>query len=71
MPYRGPGDPVPARIKEEPTLTACKSFVECVRTQQQPFANVDVGFRSAMACFIGKHAFMEGHVMKIPQLRQG
>jgi predicted dehydrogenase len=69
MPYRGPGDPVPVSNKEDPTLTACKSFVECVREKRQPFANAEVGFRSAMACSIGKLAFVEGRVMKIPQLR--
>lgn len=69
MPYRGPGDPVPIRNSGEPTLTACKSFIECVRKKQQPFANADVGFRSAMPCSIGKHAFAEGRMMKIPQLK--
>jgi predicted dehydrogenase len=68
MPYRGPGDPVPVRNREDPTLTACKSFVECVRSKQQPFANVDVGFGSAMACSIGKRAFADGRLAKIPQL---
>ncbi len=60
---------MPVRNNEEPTLTARKSFVECVRTQQQPFAKANVGFQSAMACSIEKHAFIEGHVMKIPQLK--
>ena len=69
MPYRGPGDPVPIKHYEEPTLTACKAFIQCVRTKQQPFANADVGFRSATPCSTGKHAFDEGLVMKIPQLR--
>ncbi len=69
MPYRGPGDPVPIKNREEPTLTACKAFVECVRTRQQPFANADVGFGSAMPCSIGKLAFVEGRAMKIPQLK--
>ncbi|HZC43094.1 MAG TPA: gfo/Idh/MocA family oxidoreductase, partial [Acidobacteriaceae bacterium] len=70
MPYRGPGEPVPVRNREEPTLTACRSFIECVRTKQQPFANVEVGFGSAMPCSIGKQAFVEGRVMKIPQLKR-
>lgn len=70
MPYRGPGDPVPVRNHEEPTLTACKSFVDCVRNKKQPFANVDVGFGSAMSCSIGKRAFAEGRTMKVPQLRR-
>jgi predicted dehydrogenase len=68
MPYRGPGDPVPVRSHEEPTLTACKSFIECVRNKRQPFANVEVGFKSSMACSIGKHAVREQRTMKIPQL---
>jgi len=70
MPYRGPGNPVPIRNHEEPTLTACKSFIECVRTRRQPFANAEVGFRSAMPCSIGKQAFAEGRLMKIPQLKR-
>jgi predicted dehydrogenase len=69
MPYRGPGEPVPVSNKEDPTLTACKSFVECVRNKTQPFANAAVGYQSAVACSIGKQAFLEGRVMKIPQLK--
>ena len=68
MPYRGLGDRTVMTKDEEPTLTACKAFIESVRTKQQPFANADVGFRSAMACSIGKHAVMEGRLRKIPQL---
>jgi predicted dehydrogenase len=70
MPYRGPGDPVPVRNHEEPTLTACKAFVECVRNKKQPFANVDVGFGSAMTCSIGKRAFADGRTIKVPQLKR-
>jgi hypothetical protein len=54
---------------EDPTLSACKAFVQSVRTKQHPFANVDVGFGSAVACSIGKHAVRQGQKMKIPQLR--
>jgi predicted dehydrogenase len=68
MPYRGAGDPVPVRNKEDATLTACRSFVECVRNKRRPFANADVGFKAAIACSIGKQAFLEGRVTKIPQL---
>jgi hypothetical protein len=53
---------------EDPTLTACKSFMECVRKKKQPFANVDVGYKSAIACSIGRHAMYEGHLATIPQL---
>jgi predicted dehydrogenase len=68
MPYRGTGDPVQVKMKEDATLTACKAFVESVRTKQQPFANVEVGFRSAVACSVGKHAVREQRLMKVPQL---
>ena len=70
MPYRGPGDPVPVRNHEEPPLTACKAFAECVRNKKQSFANVDVGFGSAMTCSIGKRAFADGRSMKVPQLKR-
>ena len=69
MPYRGPGDPVPIRNNEEPTLTACKSFIECVRAKQQPFASAEVGFKSAMACSVGKHAVREQRMIKVPQFK--
>jgi predicted dehydrogenase len=70
MPYRGPGIAVPVRNSEEPTLTACKAFAESVRTKKQPFADVEVGYGSAMTCSIGKRAFAEGRTMKVPQLKQ-
>ena len=68
IPYRGPGHRVNMKHDEDPTLTACKSFMECVRTKQQPFANVNVGFGSAIACAVGRHAMYEGREAKIPQL---
>ncbi|MHB1675145.1 MAG: Gfo/Idh/MocA family protein [Acidobacteriaceae bacterium] len=51
------------------TRTACGSFVECVRNKQQPFANVDVGFGSGIACSTGRQALYEERVMKIPAIR--
>lgn len=68
MPYRGPGDRIHVKKQEDATLTACKSFIECVRTRQRPFADVNVGFGSGMATTIGKHALREGRLIKIPQL---
>ena len=68
IPYRGPGLRVNMKRDEDPTLTACKSFMECVRNKKQPFANVDVGFRSAIPCAIGRAAMYEGREAKIPQL---
>lgn len=71
MPYRGPGERIGMEMSgnEDPTLTACRSFIQCVRTKQQPLANVEVGFGSAMAVSIGKHAVDDGMLEKIPQLK--
>lgn len=69
LPYRGPGERIQAKPGEDATLTACGSFVDCVRNKKQPFANVDVGFGSGIACSIGKQALVEGSILKIPQLR--
>lgn len=68
LPYRGPGYRLYTKRGEDATLTACGSFVACVRNKQQPFANVDAGFGSGIACSIGKQALEEGRVVKIPQL---
>ncbi len=67
MPYRGPGKRIDARKAEDPTLTACRSFVHCVRTKTQPVADVRVGFGSAMACTTGKNAVFEGSMKNVPQ----
>ena len=69
LPYRGPGERILMKPGEDATLTACESFVTCVRNKQQPFANVDVGFGSGIACSIGKQALAEGSVVKVPQLK--
>ncbi|MHB8302343.1 MAG: Gfo/Idh/MocA family protein [Acidobacteriaceae bacterium] len=68
LPYRGPGERLQMGHEEDPTLTACRSFIDCVREKRQPFANVDVGFKSGMACSVGKHAVIEGRMMDLPQL---
>ncbi|MFP5233792.1 MAG: Gfo/Idh/MocA family protein, partial [Acidobacteriota bacterium] len=69
MPYRGPGRRIDARNQEDPTLTACRSFVHCVRTHTQPVADVRVGFGSAMACTVGKEAVLQGEMKKVPEWR--
>lgn len=69
LPYRGPGNRIYMKREEDPTLTACQSFIQCVREKRQPIANVAVGFGSGMACAIGKRALAEGRVMDIPQLK--
>jgi hypothetical protein len=56
--------------EEDPTLTACKAFIQSVRTRKQPFANVDVGYGSGIACSIGRQAIFEGRVATLPQLKR-
>ncbi|HTU50676.1 MAG TPA: Gfo/Idh/MocA family oxidoreductase [Acidobacteriaceae bacterium] len=68
LPYRGPGYRVGMKHGEDATLNACKSFMECVRKKKQPFANVDVGFRSAIPCAIGRDVMYAGREAKVPQL---
>ena len=48
MPYRGPGKKLDVPVLEDPTATACKSFIDCVRTGKQPISDVMVGLRSAV-----------------------
>jgi predicted dehydrogenase len=68
MPYRGPGEKVAVANPEDPTLSACRSFVECVRSGRKPFADVRVGFGSGIACSTGRTALYEDHAEPIPQL---
>lgn len=48
MPYRGPGKKFDVPVVEDPTATACRSFIDCVRTGKQPLSDVLVGLRSAL-----------------------
>ena len=66
MPYRGPGQVLDVKQQEEPTLTAVRSFVECVRNKRQPVANVHVGYASAMAAAYANRAIDSGIREKIP-----
>lgn len=56
MPYRGPGERLPVKATEDPTLTACRAFIECVRTGQQTVANAHVGFASGVAAAMANRA---------------
>lgn len=69
MPYRGVGNRLEMTREEDPTLTACQAFIECVRNKQKPFADVQVGYESAIAVSIGRSALIEGHVRDVPQLK--
>jgi predicted dehydrogenase len=67
MPYRGIGERVQVPNTEDFTLTACRSFIQSVRTKQPPLADVYVGYKSALACCIGRVALEEGQVKAIPR----
>ena len=66
MPYRGKGEPLDVTQSEEPTLTAIRSFIECVRTKAQPAANVHVGYASAISAAYANKAIQSGQREKIP-----
>ena len=67
MPYRGPGERLPVKATEDPTLSACRAFIECVRTGQQPVANAHVGFASAVASAMANRAVNREEPEAIPQ----
>jgi predicted dehydrogenase len=49
MPYRGPGKAVDVTTAEDPTTTATRAFIYCVRTGTEPISNVHTGLGSALA----------------------
>ncbi len=68
MPYRGPGEKLRVPVTEDPTLTACRAFIECVRAKRQPVANARVGYGSAIAAAIANRAVYEEQGIAVPAL---
>lgn len=68
MPYRGPGERLSVTVQEDPTLTACRAFIECVRTKQHPVADVRVGYASAVAAAVANRAVYGDESLPIPAL---
>ncbi len=66
MPYRGPGALVAAPDAEDPTLACVRSFVGAVRGENGIDADLQVGFRSAMACSVAHDAVFEERRVAIP-----
>ena len=68
MPYRGPGEKLPVTVKEDPTMTACRAFIECVRANRQPLANARVGYGSAIGAAIANRALYAEEGIAVPPL---
>lgn len=71
MPYRGPGELLSVPVTEDPTLTAVRAFVECVRSKQKPQADARVGYGSAVAAAIANRAVNEERMLTVPPLPAG
>ncbi len=63
MPYRGPGLPIeiPEDEAGNPNFLAAASFIESVRTNTRPFADEQVGWKSAVAVALGNEAIRGKH----------
>ena len=70
MPYRGPGELLRMNNYEDPTLSAVRSFVEAVRGEHGIDADLQVGFRSGIACAVAHDAVRTPNQMPIPKLRR-
>ncbi len=67
MPYRGPGDKVQVTYVD-PTLACCSAFFASVRGKAKPAANVEVGYRAAIACSVAHDAVFTEEKTAIPPL---
>lgn len=70
MPYRGPGEKLQVADAEDPTLAALRAFVHSVKTKQKAFADVRVGYASAICTSVGNQALLDESALKIPQMSQ-
>jgi predicted dehydrogenase len=68
MPYRGPGELLKVSAVEDPTLTACRAFIACVRTKRQPLADARVAFASGVAAAVANRAVNEERPLDLPQI---
>jgi len=67
MPYRGPGKKLDVPVLEDPTATACKAFIECIRTGQRPIADVHAGLGSALAVVVANASISARRELEIPR----
>jgi predicted dehydrogenase len=69
MPYRGPGEKVVVLKREDPTFAAARSFIEAVRGEHPVLADVNCGFRAAIACSVAHDAVYAEKKMTIPPIK--
>lgn len=66
MPYRGVGMKLEIPMAEDPTQTACRAFVECIRTGKKPLADVHAGHGAALAVISANEAIKARRELPIP-----
>jgi predicted dehydrogenase len=66
MPYRGAGKRLDIPVTEDPTTTACRAFINCVRTGQKPIADAHVGLRSALSVITGNKSLNAKQELDVP-----
>ncbi|HEX2711202.1 MAG TPA: Gfo/Idh/MocA family oxidoreductase [Candidatus Acidoferrales bacterium] len=62
MPYRGPGHPieVPEGEAGSADYLACRSFIDCVRSNRRPEADEQAGWAAGVTVAVGNHAIDHG-----------
>jgi predicted dehydrogenase len=66
MPYRGAGKRLDIPVTEDPTTTACRGFINCIRTGQKPVADAHVGLRSALSVITGNESLSAKRELDVP-----
>jgi hypothetical protein len=66
MPYRGAGKRLDVPVTEDPTTTACRAFIDCVRTGKKPIADAHVGMRSALSVITANQSLSAKRELDIP-----
>ena len=65
MPYRGPGKRLDVAVAEDPTATACRAFIGCVRTGEKPIADAQAGLRAAIAVVTANQPLSDRRELRI------
>jgi predicted dehydrogenase len=66
MPYRGPGKRLDIPVTEDPTTTACRAFINCIRTGEKPVADAHVGLGSALSVITGNKSLSDKRELEVP-----